>query len=691
MLDSCSTDHSLLPTIHTLHVTPHRLTRLFILCVILSGIHQFFSLYAHAADKKGSEPLFYTVQAGSYADEDEALSWYARLAEALPAKDREFLRIETIASLHTIRVGKAEKREEVVALFTETQRITQRPPAIVQGAFNPQRITKIYDPNAVPSQEAGQPAPASTRNTKPAAAAVSTATEGKEESLDSTQGAPLPPRSRQGDKGKAKTSPAKPVPPPAKMPDAAMKQMIIDRYTSDQAASKTKKDALINRSQSFPENPSCVTAACHQELTSGKISHHPAQTHRCLACHQQTNQQHPDAAGPDFQPTAKGADLCAKCHPRLLGKKYSHPPAKDGDCTGCHNPHASDSPFLLNITAENQNSLCQQCHEQEVAKKKFTHGPVGLGACTYCHAPHESDHKGLLKTDPQDLCFECHTDIAQGVKESASVHKVVQTEGCVSCHLPHGSDSPNLLKASGEQFCFTCHPAIEEKITRSRSKHAGVYLDKQCGTCHQPHYSPYARLLNNKQLDLCLSCHSDKNPVRSKSPKDVAAELKKTFLHQPVAQGDCTDCHDPHGSKFQKLLTGPYPDTFYAPYEQDLYDLCFTCHDKELLTTQSTGKATSFRNGSLNLHNLHAAIPRKGRTCQTCHQPHASDGPKLINQTGSSFGEWQMSISFTTTANGGSCMPGCHRKMEYNRDKAADNSSKETGFGEYHVEYESLK
>jgi hypothetical protein len=50
-----------------------------------------------------------------------------------------------------------------------------------------------------------------------------------------------------------------------------------------------------------------------------------------------------------------------------------------------------------------------------------------------------------------------------------------------------------------------------------------------------------------------------------------------------------------------------------------------------------------------------------------------------------------MSISFATTGNGGSCMPGCHRKMEYNRDQAGDNTIKETEFGEYHVDYKSVK
>ncbi|MBA3013352.1 MAG: hypothetical protein FP815_00150, partial [Desulfobulbaceae bacterium] len=668
-------------SLHQLYPTIARpLVRVLLILLTLAGIYQAFISHTLAADPatatQGKEPLFYTVQVGSYANEDEAILWYDRLAEALPDSAKDFLRIEIIAPFHTVRIGKAEKREEIIALFTEAQRITQRPPAIIHGYFKPERISKIHTLGATPPQQ-------DQKKTHPISIKPAVKhepfTDAKEESLDTVQGKPLPPR--QGEKEKTTVNSSLPVPAPIKMPDAAMKQMIINKYTTDQTASKNQQDTLIKQSQSFPENPSCLTSTCHQTITSGKINHHPAQTSRCLACHQQVNQQHPDTAGSDFQLAAQGSDLCAQCHPRLLGKKYTHQPARDGECTRCHNPHTSDSPFLLNISAENQNTLCQECHDQEFSTKKYTHGPVGLGACTYCHSPHESDHKGLLKNDPQSLCFECHTDIAQGVKESLSIHKVVQTEGCVSCHLPHGSDAPSLLKESGEKFCFTCHDDIEDKFNKSRSKHGGAYLDKQCGTCHQPHYSPYEKLLNNKQLDLCISCHSDKKSTSAKAPKNIALELKKTFVHEPVAQGDCSGCHDPHGSKFLKLLTGPYPDTFYAPYDQDLYDLCFSCHDKELLTSQNTSKATSFRNGPANLHNLHASIPRKGRTCKTCHQPHASDGPKLINQTGSYFGEWQMSISFTTTTNGGTCMPGCHRKMEYNRDHAIDRGVKEPGVG----------
>jgi predicted CXXCH cytochrome family protein len=683
------------------------LRALFFLLVLL-GVDLMFHQPTRSAPPPGeataTEPLFYTVQIGSYGNEEEAQAAYSRLDEQLPAELKPFLRIELISPFHTVRVGKAESRQEIIRLFTETQRINNKPSAIIHGYFRQARIVKLYGSPTPPGNPAAPPL------TTPKKSPPTTAVQGKvsgnkakdvaksssppatpEEPLDTPLGMAsatkhLPPRPAD----KKAPSPIKPA-ASLQIPDATLKKMIIDKYLANQSTAKSDKEAIIKQRQSYPESPTCVSATCHATIKTDKNGHYPVQAGRCLACHQQVNPKHPDATGADFKLVAQTGELCNKCHPKLHGKKYAHDPAAKGECLKCHTPHGGGNPFLLNVDADNQDKLCLTCHDKTITTKKFTHGPVGLGACTFCHDPHESDKPTLLKNDPQALCFECHTDIAKGVKESKSIHQVVQTEGCVTCHLPHGSEFPFLLKQGGEDLCFTCHPGIKEKIDKSRSKHAGLYLDKQCGTCHQPHFSQFENLLSDKELDLCLGCHSEKNTIRSKTPKNIAIELKKTFVHEPLAKGQCAGCHDPHGSKFLKLLSGPYPDTFYAPYEPDLYDLCFTCHDKELLTSQTTESSTSFRNGAQNLHYLHAAIPRKGRTCRTCHQSHSSDGPKLINQTGSSFGEWQMSISFATTGNGGNCMPGCHRKMEYNRDKAVNNSITETEFGEYHVEYESVK
>ncbi|MDD5758644.1 MAG: cytochrome c3 family protein [Desulfobulbaceae bacterium] len=628
-------------------------------------------------EASSTEALFYTIQIGSYSDKDEAISWYKRLAEQLPDTAKPYLRVESIPPFFAVRLGKAEARQDIITLLEEAQKITKKPPAILHGYYRLERILTSYDPNAPAEKQPGTTAPDSKAQIP---------SPSREEPLDTPPSGQVVAQPRPNRPQGTTKKPSAP-----QIPDAALKQRIIDKYLASEAANPKAKEALIKHSQTYPESASCSASGCHADYKSLANLHEPVQNNRCSACHKQLNQNHPKSGSTDFQLVATGAALCNSCHPTLQGKKYSHEPAAKGECLECHSPHGGENQFFLKTEGNNQKKLCLSCHDEQITANKFNHGPVDLGACTYCHNPHESDHQALLNDEPQKLCFDCHTDIAEGVKSSTSIHKVVETGDCSTCHLSHGSQFPSLLKERGESFCFTCHPGIEEQYTKSKSKHAGLYLEKGCNTCHLPHFSENKHLLKENELDLCLTCHSEKNSISSKSPKDIAIELKRTFLHEPVAQGQCSVCHNAHGSKFLKLLIGPYPDSIYAPYDPDIYDLCFTCHDKGLLTSQTTDSDTSFRNGKKNLHYLHAAIPQKGRTCKTCHEAHASNGPKLINQTGSSFGEWQMSISFSTSGPGGSCMPGCHRKMEYNRDREIDNSVKETNYGTYHVEYESIK
>jgi len=643
-------------------------------------------------EKNGEEPLFYTVQIGSFSQQEEALAWYNRLAEAMPVEMKRHLRIEALPPFHTVRLGKEKDRPGIIPFLEEAQKIAKKTPAIIHGYYRADRIEKIYDPAAPQAPERSAD---SAKPLPPGEEPLATPANVKETPQPVLPEEPLDTDIKTSPAGKtkagrrsttSKASPVKALTPP----DAELKKELIAKYLKSQAPDPKAIEALNKQSQAFPASPACVSGECHAAIKAFSQSHEPSKNDRCGACHKQINDKHPEVSTVDFELLASGAQLCNRCHPKLQGKKYPHQPAAKGECLQCHSPHGSEAPFLLHGEANSQEKLCLKCHAEQVPPQKFTHGPVGLGACTYCHNPHESDHKSLLKEAPQALCTACHNDIAKGLEESASVHSVVKTDGCGTCHQPHGSEFPSLLKKAGEEFCFTCHPDIDEKYKKSKSKHAGLYLDKGCATCHLPHFSSSEKLLNKKEIDLCLTCHSEKNAISSKSPKDIAIELKQTFLHGPIAQGQCSVCHDPHGSKFEKLLNGPYPESIYASYAPEIYDLCFSCHDQALLTME-IGKATDFRNGSQNLHYLHAAIPRKGRTCRACHQPHASNGQKLINPTGSFFGEWQMSISFETTGSGGSCMPGCHRKMEYSRDKAVNNSGKEADFGTYHVEYESVK
>ena len=156
--------------------------------------------------------------------------------------------------------------------------------------------------------------------------------------------------------------------------------------------------------------------------------------------------------------------------------------------------------------------------------------------------------------------------------------------------------------------------------------------------------------------------------------KNIARDLQgKKYLHGPIAEGDCAACHDPHGSDYFRLLTGAYPAKIYVPFQDGTYAFCFQCHDRSLIENASTTTGTRFRNGGQNLHYLHVADPRKGRTCRTCHEPHAGNNRHLVCSEGASFGAWQIPVHYQETATGGSCAPGCHRPLSYDREKPQAN------------------
>ncbi len=106
---------------------------------------------------------------------------------------------------------------------------------------------------------------------------------------------------------------------------------------------------------------------------------------------------------PEKHKLKKGAEgqLCLGCHAKLereLAKPSVHTPVKSRQCTGCHNPHASQHGKLL---SDEIGPTCLSCHRDVVpAKARSAHAPAASGDCASCHAPHASDFPGLLGTAP---------------------------------------------------------------------------------------------------------------------------------------------------------------------------------------------------------------------------------------------------------------------------------------------------
>jgi predicted CXXCH cytochrome family protein len=103
--------------------------------------------------------------------------------------------------------------------------------------------------------------------------------------------------------------------------------------------------------------------------------------------------------------------------------------------------------------------------------------------------------------------------------------------------------------------CLGCHPAFEATM-KLPYLHTPV-KNGGCADCHNPHTADHGKLLAEDANKVCQVCHADLTP-----PKAVS-------VHKAVIDGNCVKCHDPHGSQTKNNLIKAGAE------------LCFGCH-KEL-------------------------------------------------------------------------------------------------------------
>lgn len=417
---------------------------------------------------------------------------------------------------------------------------------------------------------------------------------------------------------------------------------------------------------------SCVTDKCHSKMGKEKFVHGPAAVGDCIACHTGDAVRHKESpARNKFAPIKNVGELCYKCHDRVDTKKAVHKPVKEGNCSKCHDPH--QSPYRYQLRGDGQN-LCFICHDKKLVSGKFVHGPVAVGGCTMCHNPHQTDYPKMLPAATvNDVCFTCHVDKADAFKGKKFIHKPVR-EKCTNCHSPHAGDYKYNFKADGlQELCFGCHKDKKEWTASVKVKHGGLETDKKCLACHDPHVSDYARQLVKAPMDVCLMCHDKPLQAPDKKLLDMKTYLAQNKdWHGPIRQKDCSACHNTHGSNNFRILRKYFPPVFYAPFDPKNYELCFNCHEKTLVLDAKTTTLTGFRNGDQNLHFVHVNKAIKGRTCRACHDAHATNNPKHIRDA-VPFGAWGLPVGFQKNANGGSCLPGCHQKFQYNRINPVKN------------------
>jgi predicted CXXCH cytochrome family protein len=120
-------------------------------------------------------------------------------------------------------------------------------------------------------------------------------------------------------------------------------------------------------------------AACHDDAVAAwnakKFVHGPLAMGGCQTCHD------PHASDQTVFLKMPVFDLCISCHAEIVSKPHvtagfsgkGHPlrllqnplkPGKEFNCVSCHNPHGSDTEFLLNTSRDpaNMTVYCRSCH-----------------------------------------------------------------------------------------------------------------------------------------------------------------------------------------------------------------------------------------------------------------------------------------------------------------------------------------
>jgi predicted CXXCH cytochrome family protein len=113
----------------------------------------------------------------------------------------------------------------------------------------------------------------------------------------------------------------------------------------------------------------------------------------------------------------------------------------------------------------------------------------------------------------------------------------------------------------------------------------GPYAAKQCESCHVKASNRLVLPIN----ELCFQCHT--------------LDIRKKYLHGPLASGGCKVCHNPHGSRYPFLLVS-------EPKES-----CLHCHDPQAIAKKEVHRRTEAQ-------------------CTACHDAHSSDNEYLLIRNG---------------------------------------------------------
>lgn len=232
----------------------------------------------------------------------------------------------------------------------------------------------------------------------------------------------------------------------------------------------------------------------------------------------------------------------------------------------------------------------------------------------------------LEKNATAEQCVVCHKSLTTG----KFVHSAMAT-GCLSCHLVRVTKDATrvtLTTATPVKLCLQCHPDKDATQIKGPVHPPAV---RDCLKCHDPHTSDNKNQLlkpdngSAKDDNLCLGCHNTGMNVAANGSRHAALDM------------GCTTCHTMH-----KTGSGPGREFRYH-LTKDAPALCLDCHDVKDEKVAKAHRGQPFEKADcLSCHNPHQSQAPKlmqtyvhaafeGDSCDTCHLP-AKDGKVVLNQ-----------------------------------------------------------
>jgi predicted CXXCH cytochrome family protein len=236
----------------------------------------------------------------------------------------------------------------------------------------------------------------------------------------------------------------------------------------------------------------------------------------------------------------------------------------------------------------------------QASGKYAFHIPEREAICSGCHDLPEAGETAThrMRTQVDRECEVCHP----GVYEAPNLHGPMAVGACFTCHeSDYGPARFGQKAASQAATCGACHEDYLAGVLGTKSFVHGPVAAGQCTVCHDPHGGATTTLLHDVPPGLCLSCHAD----------TISAKAA-TSLHGKVS---CTACHDPHANVTPSLVPAAGST------------LCARCH----LAVDAMIEAGHPVYG----HPVHAADdplqPGRKMGCVSCHEPHGQDDISKLN------------------------------------------------------------